>query len=104
MFKRWEIWLAWFEYEEHNDAKRRPVLIISPEEVVVLSAMITSHKSRDVWGEHEIINWKSAGLMVPSTVRLSRTEKLRPEDFERKIGTLHPVDIEIIKEKLGEVP
>ena len=65
-----------------------------------MSAEITKHSSRNVWGEYEIIMWKSANLPIPSTVRLTRVENLKPEDFDKKIGDLHPVDIELIKEKI----
>lgn len=100
VYKRWEIWWAWFEYENHEGGKRRPVLVVSPGEAYILSAEITKHSSRNMWGEHEIIMWKSANLPIPSTVRLTRIEELKPEDFDKKIGDLHPVDIELIKEKL----
>lgn len=100
VYKRWEIWWAWFEYENHEGCKRRPVLIISPTEAYILSAEITKHSSRNMWGEYEIIMWKSANLPIPSTVRLTRVENLKPEDFDKKIGDLHPVDIELIKERI----
>ena len=100
MFERWDIWWAWFNYEDQEGGKRRPVLILSPTEVYVLSAEITSHESRNMWGEYEIIKWSSANLPRPSTVRLSRIEKLKPEDFDQKIGRLQPADIVLLEEKL----
>ena len=55
MLKKWDIWWAWFEYEDREGGKRRPVLVVSPSEVYILSAEITKHESRNMWGEHEII-------------------------------------------------
>ena len=103
MLKKWDIWWAWFEYEDREGGKRRPVLVVSPSEVYILSAEITKHESRNMWGEHEIIKWKSANLPIPSTVRLTKLQRITPDDFDKRIGTLHPVDIEMIKEKLKDL-
>ena len=39
----WELWWAEVEYEYHEGSKRRPVLVVSADEVYVLSYKITSH-------------------------------------------------------------
>lgn len=96
MIESWEIWWAEVEYENHEGSKRRPVLIVSAEEVYVLSYKITSHEARDQWGEYEIIYWQSAGLPKPSTVRLTQLYRLPREAIKKKIGRLKQEDIEAI--------
>lgn len=98
--KPWELWSAWFEYEDKRGGKDRPVLVLFQDDTFIICAEITKHESRPIWGEHEIIRWQSAGLQIPSTVRLTQTRNLKEEDFRLKIGELQPVDIEMIKEML----
>ena len=97
MFEPWDIWWAEVEYEGHDGIKRRPVLVISEKEAYVLSYKITSKKPRNQWGEYEIVKWQTAGLQVPSTVRLTQLLELDRDVFSKRIGKLHPIDIEGIK-------
>ena len=91
--KLWELWYAKVKFEETDGYKDRPVLVTGTGEVLVLAVMITSTGQRSVWGEYDIVFWKSAGLAHPSTVRCTRKLKLERHDFRRKIGDLHPTDI-----------
>ena len=92
----WELWWAEVEYDNHEGSKRRPVLIVSADEVYVLSYKITSHEARNQWGEYEIVYWQSAGLQRPSTVRLAKLYKLPRDAIKKKIGRLRQEDIETI--------
>ena len=75
--RQWDLWWAQFRFEESNETKDRPVLIISiADHLYVLGAKIISHALRDMWGEYEIIDWNSAGLPHPSTVRLNQIIKI----------------------------
>ncbi len=96
----WELWWAEVEYEHHEGSKRRPVLVISADEVYVLSYKITSHEARNQWGEYEIIYWQSAGLSRPSTVRLTQLFRLKRGTLKKKIGRLRPEDIEAIRMRI----
>ena len=92
----WDLWWAEVKYEDHEGSKRRPVLIVSADEVYVLSYKITSHESRNQWGEYEIVQWQTAGLPKPSTVRLTQPYNLPRSSLKKKIGKLTPIDIETI--------
>ena len=98
--KPWEIWWACFSYEDSPEKKRRPVLVINPQTVYVLSCKITSHGARNQYGEYELIHWQSAGLNRPSTVRLTQMQQLEYSDFLKKIGDLHPEDRRYIEMKI----
>jgi len=104
MPKRWEIWWAWFEYEDIPTRKLRPVLVLSENQAYILSAKITSKGPRNIYGEYEIIKWKSANLSKPSTIRLSQIHRLNAGDFAERIGILQPMDRQMVEEKLGLCP
>ena len=100
MIEPWELWWAEVEYEHHDGSKRRPVLVISADEMYVLSYKVTSHEAQNQWGEHEILQWQTAGLPKPSTVRLGQPYNLPHSSLKKKIGKLTPIDIEAISLKI----
>ena len=71
----------------------RPVLIIDGTRCYVLSLKITSHVPRSQFpGEYQIIEWKEAGLMKPSTIRISKQLNLPADSFVKRIGRLTELD------------
>ena len=92
-FIRWDIWIAKVEFEEGTGSKIRPVLIIDGTRCYVLSLKITSHFPRSQFpGEYQIIEWKEAGLMKPSTIRISKQLNLPADSFVKRIGRLTELD------------
>ena len=100
LIEPWDLWWAEVEYEGHEGSKKRPVLVLSADEVYVLSYKVTSHEARNQWGEYEIVQWQSAGLTKPSTVRLTKLLKLDRKSLKKKIGHLKPIDVETIQLKI----
>ena len=100
---KWDIWLAKIAFEDAPEIiKNRPVLVINNNTFLVLSLKITSHSPRDNYsGEYQIIKWREAGLLKPSTIRTSKKLFLPPDKFIHKLGVLHEIDknnlIEIFK-------
>ena len=92
-FIRWDIWIAKVEFEGGTGSKIRPVLIIDGTRCYVLSLKITSHVPRSQFsGEYQIIEWKEAGLMKPSTIRISKQLNLPADSFVKRIGRLTELD------------
>ena len=92
-FIRWDIWIARVEFEEGTGSKIRPVLIIDGTRCYVLSLKITSNDPRTQFPvEYQIIEWKEAGLMKPSTIRISKKLNLPADSFLKKIGRLTELD------------
>ena len=90
--RKWEIYLAYVQYEDISGGKLRPVLVIDENTAYPICCMkMTSHPPRS--GEYELIRWKNAGLMKPTTVRIQKRLMLNSGDFRKKIGLLDPVDI-----------
>ncbi len=94
--QRWEIWEADVPFEDRKGSKRRPVVILSQEEVFVLSLKMTSHNARykTLEGEYELMRWKEAGLSKPTVVQCSKRLRLEPSRFTgKKFGRLSATDI-----------
>ncbi len=92
-FIRWDIWIARVEYEDGTESKIRPVLIIDGTHCYVLSLKITSHAPRSQFpGEYQIVEWKEAGLLKPSTIRINKRLNLPADSFVKKIGRLTELD------------
>ena len=98
-FCRWDIWIARVAFEDAPEvAKIRPVLVVDEKENYVLSVKITSHSPRSEFaGEYSIRYWQAAGLLKPSTIRLTKRLSLPKEAFIKKIGILQKADIENIE-------
>ena len=80
-------------FEEGTASKVRPVLVIDGTSCYVLSLKITSHGPREEYtGEYPIKEWKEAGLLKPSTIRISKRLSLPPDSFIKRIGRLTPLD------------
>lgn len=94
--ERWEIWEADVPFEEKSGSKKRPVLIISDTEVLVLSLKMTSHEPRykSLEGEYEVMRWQEAGLKKPTVIQCSKELKLEKKCFTGKqYGRLTATDI-----------
>ncbi len=103
-FVRWDIWIAKVGFEAQDGFKIRPVLIIDGTCCCVLSLKITSHTPREGYdGEYQIIEWKEAGLMKPSTIRITKRLSLPTDSFVKRIGRLMPIDCENVSKIYSEL-
>jgi len=89
--KIFDIYSYRFKFEDSNQSKIRPVIILKNNRV----AKITTHSVRDS-KDYRIHKYKEAGLRKPSTIRFSKTINLNTRDLSKYIGHLHNDDIEII--------
>ncbi len=92
-YRKWDIVLVRFPFTDLTTAKKRPVLVVSPDRYnrsgqVLVVAFITSRidvTSR--YGDYLIQSWKKSGLPRPSLLRM----KLATIDgaiIEKRIGRL----------------
>ncbi len=93
-----ELWYARFPLEE-NPLKwiDRPVLVLNvfQDIAIVLSAKITRHTPRDEY-DIPIQYYKSAGLSMPSVVRVSKIGDIPFSDFRRRIGVMQKEDFNTV--------
>ena len=65
----WEVWWAIVKFENSEESKVRPVVVLENQEAFIISLKVTSHKPRDTYsGEYDLMRWSDAGLTKPSTV------------------------------------
>ncbi len=96
-----EVWWTQFPFEEIEESKRRPAIVIDDEQIAILSLMVTS-KNKDNPYCIEIKGWKEAGLSVPSWARIDRIIKMDEWRMERKIGDLLEEDLSKILQLVVE--
>ena len=100
--KKWEIWLAEVKYEESDDMKKRPVLIVGEKDTFIISLKMTSHEKRHD-SDYSLKHWQRAGLDKETVVRTSKICRLVESDFIHKLGRISEHDIlEIQKIVLNE--
>jgi|AGTN01.3.fsa_nt_gi PemK-like protein. len=98
--KTWDIWLANVKFEDSDEIKQRPVVIIN-HTAFILCLKVTSNITREECGGNYLIrNWRETGLEMPSVVMLDKAIKIENGDLNKRIGTLHPNDVLLIQHRL----
>lgn len=95
-----EVWFVNFPLEEDpTRSLLRPVIVLGEDLFMFISVKVTSHRVRryDSY-DIEIIDWRAAGLRVPSTARVSKTIMLPQNNFLFKVGDLTTRDLRRIVE------
>ena len=90
---RWaDIVLVAFPLSDMSGAVRRPGLVLfdSGDDDVML-ARITTQQTRDRT-DVRLADWKAAGLIAQSVIRLSKIATIRKSLVDRQLGALSPKD------------
>jgi mRNA-degrading endonuclease toxin of MazEF toxin-antitoxin module len=93
-----DIALVRFPFAEVATAKKRPALVLartarSPRNRLATLAMITSQvEALRLEGDVLLSEWKAAGLLHPSLLRMSKVATVDEELIERTIGRLAAPD------------
>lgn len=95
---KYDIHMAEVPFEDVDETKLRPVLILEDKVCLVSCLSITSNTTRTE--DYVIQMWKESGLKRPSAIRLLQALSLDPLLIGKKIGTLHPIDILEIQNRL----
>ena len=98
-----EVLLAWLVFSDGQGAKRRPVLVVhdfGDDDLLVVP--ITSQRAR-VATDLILLDWKSAGLKLPSTVRVEKLATIEKSCVARKLGVLPSAELVRVKETLAAV-
>jgi mRNA interferase MazF len=91
-----EIWLADVPFTNPIASKIRPVVVLWLDGLDAVVAVVTSaipRSSTDV----ALADWSTAGLRVPSTVRLARLDCLEQSLLFRRLGSLSSTDAANLK-------
>src|SRR5256885_7749586 len=96
MPKGGEIWLAEIPFTSGVASKIRPVLVLWEDGNDVVVAAVTKAAPRS-GTDVALRDWAAAGLVVPSTVRLSRLDCLEQPLFRRRLGKVSNNDGQVLK-------
>jgi len=103
-YKKWDIILVSFPFTNLTTTKRRPALIVSPDEYNsnqdVVIAFITSKLGLEFRiGDYRIQYWSEANLPKPSMVRM-KFAAIEKSIVIKKLGKIVGKDIENIQKLL----
>ena len=96
---KWDIYIADVPFEDLPQSKPRPVIILEDSVVLIDCLKMTSHPPRP--GEYALQKWHEAGLLKPTTVRLSKSLLLPLNALRKRLGALHPIDILEIEKRIS---
>ena len=86
-----EIWLADIPFTSGVASKIRPVLVLWLDAADLVVAAVTKAAPRSAT-DVPLKDWAAAGLVVASTVRLSRLDCLEQHLLRRRLGTISQAD------------
>jgi mRNA interferase MazF len=92
-----EVWLADIPFTHGQASKVRPVLVMWLDGFDAVVAVITSAAPRTVT-DVVLADWKTSGLRVASTVRLSRLDCLEQTLLFRRLGVISQADAQLVKD------
>jgi mRNA interferase MazF len=87
-----DVVLVDFPFADRNAEKRRPGLVLAQDSHGdLLVARITS-KSVELATDISLLDWKAAGLNIPSNVRLLKLATTHESYVLRRLGKVSPTD------------
>lgn len=103
-YKKWDIVLVPFPFTDLSTSKRRPALVISPnnynEGRDIIIAFITSNLNiQPRPGDYIIKEWDRAGLPKPSMIRM-KYATIDKKIIVKQLGRLYSEDAKLFLEKL----
>ena len=106
-YRKWDIILVPFPFTDLTAAKKRPALIVSPDDYNrsgrdVVITMLTSHvDASSRRGDHRIRFWKQSGLPKASLLRM-KFATIDQEIIVKRIGRLVEEERESVRDTLRE--
>lgn len=97
-----EIWWVHFPYQERDQEKRRPAIVIDDETIAVLAMYVTSQDKHNPFSI-ELEDWRVAGLSRRSWARIDKIVSINEWYMDRKIGDLSPRDLLKIMQLVAEI-
>jgi mRNA interferase MazF len=92
-----EFWVADIPFTDGSASKKRPILVLWLDGLDVVVAAVTSAPPRTAT-DIALSEWKSSGLRVASTVRLSRLDCLEQSLLKARLGAVSVNDAQVIKQ------
>ena len=104
IYKKWDIVLVSFPFTDLKSEKKRPSLIVSPDEYnksseVVISFITSKLNKKHRIGDYRIKGWEKANLPKPSMIRM-KFATIDNSIIKKKLGSLVERDILDFKREL----
>jgi mRNA interferase MazF len=104
-YKKWDIVLVSYPFTNLQTIKKRPGLIISPDDYnagddIVILFITSNFSSFGRTGDYIIQEWKKSGLPKPSITRM-KFATIEKSIVIKKIGRLHKDDCTSLQDKLN---
>lgn len=96
---KYEIYWADVPFEDSDESKLRPILILNDVALVITALKITS-KGKSTATQIEISNWKGAGLSKQSYICIDKCLRLDKSAIGEKIGELQLIDKYMLQKAL----
>ena len=98
-----EIVLVEFPFTSGESSKRRPaIVLLDTDDSDVIVARVTSQEGRDEF-DVEVKDWKSAGLLRESIVRVHKLATLEKITITRRMGKLSEPDWASVKVAIDQL-
>lgn len=97
-----EVWWIHFPYEDTDNIKRRPAIVIDDDTIAILAMYVTSqNKSNSSYGV-AIRDWKTTGLTRSSWARIDKIVSVSEWYMDSKAGELSDRDLAMILQLVAE--
>ena len=106
-YRKWDIILVPFPFTDLTAAKKRPALIVSPDDYnrsgrdVVITMLTSNVDASSRRGDHRIRFWKQSGLPKASLLRM-KFATIDQEIIVKRIGRLVEEERESVRDTLRE--
>ena len=98
-----EVVLVQFLFTGSKQYKRRPGLVLlDTGDKDVLVARITSKTAQTIF-DLKIVEWKKAGLLLNSVVRLHKVYTIEKSLIERSLGRLEANDLNQVRKSIQQI-
>lgn len=103
-FKKWEIVLVPFPFTNQKTSKKRPAIVISPNNYnkgsdIIIGFVTSKIDVVDDPMDYMIKNWREANLVKPSKTKM-KFATIEKRIVVKKLGKLSDVDKKLLSDKL----
>jgi len=102
-YRAGEIVLLSFPFADAMGARRRPALVLlDTGDADIVVARVTSQVARGPF-DVELMEWRQAGLLLPSIIRVHKVATLEKRLVERRLGALTANDWERVRAAIRQL-
>ena len=106
-YQRGEIVLVPFDFTDRSGAKWRPAVLVSSDRYnhespdVIIASITGNLRAVPHSGDHAILNWQTAGLLIPSLAQ-AKLATIEGSLLGRRLGTMAAQDLDSFSQGLRE--